>query len=201
VRIWLVTLLATAFLGSSGCAYGFPQHRLPTLAPFENASVADPVVVHYAVVARDENPAFITDTSPYRRAFIHVLEETGAVAGAVESAFPAGASPYISLEITNRQSTNFLPHRLLSLLTLTIVPMWGDVETTLEAQVRGASGDIAHYALQDQQRIVIWLPLAVLLVPDVYAGLSSGEGNYLERFHRNLFRNLVANARTDGHLP
>jgi hypothetical protein len=54
------------------------------------------------------------------------------------------------------------------------------------------------YVVEDRQTLVIWLPLAVVSLPDTYYGVLSGNGNSMERLDRNLFRNLLAAARRDG---
>jgi len=133
---------------------------------------------------------------------VRALEETGLFSRVLrtdsDSIQLAGGDLHLDAEVTIEQSSNALPHRIASLLTLALVPMWGHVQQTLRGSVRSSGRMGGPYVVEDEQTLVIWLPLALVSIPDLYYGALAGGGNSMERLDRNLFRNLLAAAERDG---
>ena len=194
-------LLALAALHVA-CAYSFASGPLPKLdAP---APAREPVgVASYALTVRDTQFDHHPESNvALEGALVRALEETGLFSEIRRSDSDpielAEGDLHLDAEVAIEQSGSALPHRIVSLLTLAAVPMWGHVKQTLRASLRSADRVGGPYRIEDEQTLVIWLPLALVAIPDVYYGALSGQGNAMERLDRNLFRNLLARARRDG---
>ena len=135
-------------------------------------------------------------------ALVRVLDETGLFSEVLrrdsDSMQLAHGDLHLDAEVTIEQSGNTLLHRIVSILTVAVVPMWGHVHQTLRGSVRTATQVRGPYVVEDEQTLIIWFPLAVVTIPDAYYGALTGVGNSMQRLDRNLFRNLLAAAKRDG---
>ena len=195
----LLSLLLIAST-QTGCQYGFPKGRLPEVGPVPSATTPTSRTATYTFAVHDIDPEIHTDPEPLHSAFTFVMRESGAfrkVTRVEEFRRPLEeGNRHFEIRIETQQSASWLPHRMLSILTFTLIPMWGDIEHRIDVRIYGPSGELGSYELRDGLRNVYFLFMALAMVPDAFLE----EGNYSQRYHRNLFRNLVTAARTDGVL-
>lgn len=204
MRTLSIGLLLTTTALQVSCSYAFSAEALPKLdSPTPVARALG--IASYSLRIRDSQFDHHPQTdAALEKALVRALDETGLFSQVLrndsDSIDLAGGDLHLDAEVTLEQSGNALPHRIVSILTLATVPMWARVRQTLRGSVRTANRLGGPYVVEDQQVIVIWLPLAVVTIPDVYYGAFTGEGSSMERLDRNLFRNLLAAARRDGLL-
>jgi len=195
-------LLLTITAMQVSCAYSFSAGSIPKLEP--PTPVTQPVgSASYSLRVRDSKFGHHPQTdAALEGALVRVLDETGLFSEILrndsDSIQLADGDLHLDAEVTIEQSGSTLPHRIVSILTVAVVPMWGHVQQTLRGSVRTANQVGGPYVVEDKQTLVIWLPLAVIMIPDVYYGALTGEGNSMERLDRNLLRNLLAAAQRDG---
>lgn len=204
MRALSICLLLTTTAIQVSCAYTFSAGSIPKLEPPPRMTQAVGIA-SYSLEVRDSkfDHHALTDAA-LEGALVQALEETGLFSqisrNDSDSIQLAEGDVHFDAEVTVEQSGNPLPHRIASILTLAVVPMWGHVRQTLRGSVRTTDQVGGPYLVEDKQTIVIWLPLALVTIPDVYYGAFTGNGNSMERLDRNLFRNLLAAAQRDGLL-
>jgi hypothetical protein len=82
---------------------------------------------------------------------------------------------------------------LVSMCTLTLIPMWRTVTWELTAEVRGPDGHTHRYTMQDSARDIFWLPIIL--------GMSMRPwGEAYGEVRDNMFRTLLARMHADGLL-
>ncbi len=205
MRALAVCLLLTITPTQVSCVYAFSSGSLPKL---DSATAAPPQpagIVSYSLSVRDSR----FDTSggtgaALEAALVRALQETGLFSEVLrndsDSIRLGEGDLHVDAEVLIEQSGSTLPHRIVSILTVAAVPMWGHVRQTLRGSVRTANRSGGPYLIEDRQTLVVWLPLVVVMIPDTYYGALTGKGSSMERLDRNLFRNLLAAARRDGFL-
>jgi hypothetical protein len=202
VRALAIGLLLGVVAAQVSCTYSFAAGSIPRLEP-PTPATRPAGIASYSLRVRDTT----FDHQPqldaaFEDALVRVLDETGLFSRILrndsDSIQLADGDLHLDAEVTIEQSSNALPHRIASLLTVALIPMWGHVRQTLRGSVRTADREAGPYVIEDEQTLVIWLPLAVVSIPDFYYGALTGNGNSMERLDRNLFRNLLAAARRDG---
>jgi hypothetical protein len=200
----LLGLLVIAAM-QAACTYSFSAGDTPRLEP--PGRVAEAVgIATYSLTVRDSKFGRNALTEgALEEALVRVLDERGLFSEVRRNDSDAielhEGDLHVEAEVTIEQTANALPHRIASLLTVGVVPMWGHVRQTVRGSVRTASRLGGPFVVVDEQTLVIWLPLAVVSIPDLYYGALTGNGNSMERLDRNFFRNLLAAAERDGLLP
>ncbi len=196
-KVRLLTLLVCAALGNA-CAYGFAHAPPEPPRPLPVAAEAKGVATYALTVTdSDRSPGARTRQS-IEDSLLHVLEETGRFTDYSNTLRqPSELLPgdaHYDITVNLDQSGNAWPLRLLTIFTLGAIPSWGDVSYELELFVTDTGGRRGPYSVEGDQTIVLWLPLTLVLVPDVYVGALTGRGNFMERTHRALYRRALLEA-------
>jgi len=82
---------------------------------------------------------------------------------------------------------------LVSMCTLTLIPMWRTVTWDLTAEVRARDGKLHRYDMQDAARDIFWLPIVL--------GMSFRPwGEAYGEVRENMYRTLLVRMQADGLL-
>ena len=118
------------------------------------------------------------------------LAQTGWFASVRNTPEPGDVHLDVRLEVIE---TGSFVMGVLSGFTLTIVPMPYSVRVALEATVRAPDGREERYEVEDRAFVVVWLPLAPVMVFRRFDDVTS-------MVYQNLYRHLLLDLRRDGFL-